>query len=58
MQEEGVGVILLADSTHQRSKLTLQAIPAQHEPILCDSLPLNTAFLVNERVLTPGDPIN
>ncbi|MDQ3796518.1 MAG: hypothetical protein M3294_02820 [Pseudomonadota bacterium] len=58
MQEEGIGVILLADSTPQQSKFTLQAIPAQHEPILSELLPLNTVFLVNERVLNPGDSFN
>jgi L-ascorbate metabolism protein UlaG (beta-lactamase superfamily) len=44
VQEEGIGVILLEDGTHRRSKFTLQAIPAQHEPILSDSLPLIPLF--------------
>lgn len=33
----------------------LRAIPAQHEPILSGELPHNTAFVVNQRVLLPGD---
>ncbi len=58
LQEEGIGVILLEEGTRQTEIFTLQAIPARHEPILSDSLPLNTAFLVNERVLNPGDSLN
>jgi L-ascorbate metabolism protein UlaG (beta-lactamase superfamily) len=55
LQGEGIGAVLLDEGRRQVGPFTLQAIPAQHEAILSDSLPRNTAFLVNERVLNPGD---
>lgn len=36
-------------------RLFAAALPVTHEPILSDSLPRCTAFLVNERVLNPSD---
>jgi L-ascorbate metabolism protein UlaG (beta-lactamase superfamily) len=55
LEEEGIEVTVLEEGTRQFGAFTLQAIPAQHEAILSDSLPHNTAFLVNECVLNPGD---
>lgn len=55
LRREAVEVTVLEEGMQQAGAFTLWAIPAQHEPILSDSLPHNTAFLVNERVLNPGD---
>lgn len=55
LAQHGIAVTVLEDTIQQIGPFTVQAMPAQHEPILSDTLPRNTAFLVNDRVLNPGD---
>lgn len=55
LREKGIEATVHEEGTRQAGPFTLRAIPARHEPILADELPKNTAFLVNERVLNPGD---
>jgi L-ascorbate metabolism protein UlaG (beta-lactamase superfamily) len=55
LQKEGIEVVIHEEGTRQAGPFTLRAIPAEHQPILSDTLPRNTAFLINERVLNPGD---
>ncbi|MEA2691389.1 MAG: hypothetical protein QOJ16_776 [Acidobacteriota bacterium] len=57
LRKEGIEAIVLDEGTRQAGPFVLRAIAAQHEPILSDTLPRNTAFLVNERVLNPGDSL-
>ncbi len=57
LRQEGIEVSVLEEGTRQAGPFALRAIPCQHEAILADSLPRHTAFLVNERVLNPGDSL-
>ena len=52
---EGIQVQVLEQGEHQVGPFSLRAIPAPHEPILSDTLPRNTAFLVNAQALNCGD---
>lgn len=53
--QEGIEAAILEEGTRQIGAFTLQATPADHEPILSKETPRNTAFLVNSLVLNPGD---
>jgi len=55
LRKEGIEVTVLEEGSRPAGAFTLLAIPAEHQPILADSLPRNTAFLVDERVLNVGD---
>ncbi|MDB5083052.1 MAG: fold metallo-hydrolase [Chloroflexi bacterium] len=55
LQTEGIAVQSLETGPQEVGGFTIQAIPAQHEPILAGELPQNTAYLVNGRILNPGD---
>jgi L-ascorbate metabolism protein UlaG (beta-lactamase superfamily) len=55
LRKKGVSAVVHEEGMRQAGSFTLRAIPAKHEPILAEELPKNTAFLVNERVLNPGD---
>jgi L-ascorbate metabolism protein UlaG (beta-lactamase superfamily) len=55
LEKEGIAVTSLEPGTQQVGGFTIQAIAAQHEPILAGELPQNTAYLVNGRLLNPGD---
>ena len=37
------------------SSFTIEALDAKHESILADELPQNTAYIVDEKILNPGD---
>ncbi len=58
LQAQQIDVTVLESGVGQFGAFTLQAIPAQHAAILANELPHNTAFLVNGRVLNPGDSFN
>ncbi|MBN9386502.1 MAG: MBL fold metallo-hydrolase [Chloroflexi bacterium] len=58
LQKEGLNAITLAEGPQQIGGFTVQAVAAQHEPILTGELPQNTAHVVNGRVLNPGDSFN
>jgi len=55
LRAEGIAVTVIEEGTRQVGAFTLQAIPTTHEPILAETLPRMTAFLVNGRVLNPAD---
>lgn len=55
LSEAGVQASVLEDGSTTVGPFTLRAIPAPHDPVLSDKLPQNTAYLVNDRVLNPGD---
>jgi L-ascorbate metabolism protein UlaG (beta-lactamase superfamily) len=55
LRKEGIEVKLHEEGTMQAGAFTLQAQAAAHQPILADEIPPNTAYLVNGRVLNPGD---
>ena len=53
--QEGISVTVMEAGTRQVGAFTLQAVPAEHEPILSETTPRNTAFLVNGLALNCGD---
>jgi L-ascorbate metabolism protein UlaG (beta-lactamase superfamily) len=55
LRKEGIEVTVQEEGSRTVGAFILLAIPAEHQPILADSLPCNTAFLVDERVLNVGD---
>jgi L-ascorbate metabolism protein UlaG (beta-lactamase superfamily) len=55
LHKEGIDVKLHEEGTLQAGAFTLKAVAAAHQPILADTIPPNTAYLVNDRVLNPGD---
>lgn len=55
IRAEAVAVTVVEDGSKTFGAFRLHAIPAKHQPILADSLPQNTGFAVNERLLNGGD---
>ncbi|MDG4786125.1 MBL fold metallo-hydrolase [Micromonospora sp. WMMD1102] len=55
---EGLDVTVPADGGYEIGPLRLEAIPADHEPILDDHTPANTAYLVGGRLLHCGDSLH
>jgi L-ascorbate metabolism protein UlaG (beta-lactamase superfamily) len=55
LQPEGIAVKLHEEGTMQAGPFTLKALACTHQPILAPSLPVHIAYLVNDRVLNPGD---
>ena len=55
MRAEAVAVCVLEDGEKQFGAFHLRALPAKHQPILWDTLPQNTAFVVNKMLLNGGD---
>ncbi len=53
--EEGIAATAIEEGELAVGAFTLRATPAAHEAILSDTTPRNTAFLVNGRLLNPGD---
>lgn len=51
----GIPVIVLEDGKETFGEFVLKALPAKHQPILSDTVPKNTSFLVNENLLNGGD---
>lgn len=58
LAKEGIPVSGLGAEPVQVAGFTIRALPAQHEPILTGEVPQNTAYLLNERILNPGDSFN
>ncbi|GIG88216.1 MBL fold metallo-hydrolase [Plantactinospora endophytica] len=54
----GLDVAVLAPGEHRIGALRLDAVPADHEPVLDDSTPRNTAYLVDGRLLHCGDSLH
>jgi len=55
LRQHGIETTVLDEGTLRVGAFALRAVPADHEPILAKTTPRNTAFLVNERLLNPGD---
>jgi L-ascorbate metabolism protein UlaG (beta-lactamase superfamily) len=55
LRPEGIEVTVHEEGTHQAGPFTLKALAAAHQPILASTIPPNTAYLINDRVLNPGD---
>ena len=55
LSKEQISVTLLADGMQQTPNFTIRAIPAPHAAILADELPDNTAYVINDVFLNPGD---
>lgn len=55
LREKGIEATEFGTGTRKLGAFDLKAIPAPHEPILSTTPPANTAYLVNERLLHPGD---
>jgi L-ascorbate metabolism protein UlaG (beta-lactamase superfamily) len=57
LNEAGIAVDLLEEGTVARGNFTIQAYPMEHEPLPLP-VPQNTAFLINEQFLHPGDSLS
>jgi L-ascorbate metabolism protein UlaG (beta-lactamase superfamily) len=55
LQPEGIAVKRHEEGTMQAGPFTLKALACTHQPILAPTLPVHIAYLVNDRVLNPGD---
>jgi L-ascorbate metabolism protein UlaG (beta-lactamase superfamily) len=55
LKEKGVAATEFGSGTRRIGSFELKAIPAPHEAILSLTLPANTAYIVNDRLLHPGD---
>jgi L-ascorbate metabolism protein UlaG (beta-lactamase superfamily) len=53
--KEGIRSTVFQDGTRRIRSFDVRAIPAKHEAILSPTLPRNVAYVVNGRVLQPGD---
>ena len=52
---DGIRSTVFQEGTRRIRSLEVRAIPAKHEAILSPTLPRNVAYVVNGRVLQPGD---
>ena len=52
---EGIEAMVLDEGSYQSKDFTIRAVPATHEKILAPTLPQNTAYIINESFLNPGD---
>ena len=52
---EGIEAMVLEEGSYQSKDFTIRAVPATHEKILAPTLPQNTAYIINESFLNPGD---
>ncbi len=55
LAKENIEAQVLEEGDYQTKNLTIRAIPAAHEKILSDTLPQNTAYVINDTFLNPGD---
>jgi L-ascorbate metabolism protein UlaG (beta-lactamase superfamily) len=55
LSAEALAVSVLEDGEKTFGAFRLRAVPAKHQPILWDTLPQNTAFVVNTTLLNGGD---
>lgn len=55
LEKEQIQAIVLEEGNYQTRNFTLHAIAAAHEKILAPTLPQNTAYIVNDLLLNPGD---
>jgi L-ascorbate metabolism protein UlaG (beta-lactamase superfamily) len=55
LTKEGIESIVLDQGSYQSKDFTIRALPANHAKILASTLPQNTAYIINESFLNPGD---
>jgi L-ascorbate metabolism protein UlaG (beta-lactamase superfamily) len=55
LKEKGVEATEFGSGTRKLGAFEVRATAAPHEAILSSALPANTAYLVNDRLLHPGD---
>jgi L-ascorbate metabolism protein UlaG (beta-lactamase superfamily) len=55
LTREGIEAIVLDEGSYQSKDFTIRAVPANHEKILAPTLPQNTAYIINDSFLNPGD---
>ncbi|WP_116106096.1 MBL fold metallo-hydrolase [Lewinella sp. IMCC34191] len=55
LQGESFEVTVFEEGKRQFGAFHLEAVPVSHEPILSDTMPVVTAFYINDSVLNPGD---
>jgi L-ascorbate metabolism protein UlaG (beta-lactamase superfamily) len=55
LSKEGIDATVVEEGAHTADPFRLLAIPTPHEPILAQSTPRHTAYLVNDRVLNCAD---
>lgn len=55
LAKENIEAKVLEEGTYQTKNFTIRALPAQHAKILSSTLPQNTAYVLNDTLLNPGD---
>lgn len=55
LQDVGIEATVPADGQYSSGAFTLRVVRAPHAPLLGAEPPENTAYLVNDRLLNPGD---
>ncbi len=55
LDKEHIDVQVLEEGNLQTKNFSIRALPAAHEKILSDTLPQNTAYVINDTLLNPGD---
>lgn len=55
LAKEQIQAIVLEEGDYQTRNFTLHAVAVTHEKILAPTLPQNTAYVVNDMLLNPGD---
>ena len=53
--KEGIEAMVLDEGSYQSKDCTIRAVPANHEKILAPRMPQNTAYIINDSFLNPGD---
>ena len=53
--KEGIEATVLDEGSYQSKDFTVRAVPANHESILAPAVPQNTAYIINDSFLNPGD---
>lgn len=55
LAKENIEARVLEEGNYQTKNFTIRALPAAHEKILSPTLPQNTAYVLNDKLLNPGD---
>jgi len=55
LSREVIEAMVLDEGSYQSKDFTVRAVPANHEKILAPTLPQNTAYIINDSFLNPGD---
>jgi L-ascorbate metabolism protein UlaG (beta-lactamase superfamily) len=55
LAKENIEVRVLEEGNYQTKNFTIRALAAEHEKILSPTLPQNTAYVINDAFLNPGD---